>query len=86
MKNSEEPKIFIWSNRSQPAEERDTSNSVTVRYYNQGEQIPGATAPADKLFYTRDHLGSARELTVSTGGVRDKRVGSTPTSVASELR
>ncbi|MDD5263080.1 MAG: RHS repeat-associated core domain-containing protein [Methylacidiphilales bacterium] len=43
---------------------------MTIRYYNQGKQIPGATTPADKLFYARDHLSSVRELTDSTGTVR----------------
>lgn len=43
---------------------------VTKRFYPQGVQVPGATSPADKLFYTRDHLGSVRELTDNTGALR----------------
>lgn len=54
----------------QVAEERDGSNTVTKRFYAQGVQIPGATSPDDKLFYTRDHLGSVRELTDSAGALR----------------
>jgi RHS repeat-associated protein len=40
-----------------PVEERDASDSVTKRFFAQGVQI-GAT----NYFYTRDHLGSIREL------------------------
>ncbi|MDD5263076.1 MAG: hypothetical protein PHD76_14630 [Methylacidiphilales bacterium] len=46
-------------------EERDASNTVTKRFYGQGEQMTGAN-----YFYTRDHLGSVRELTDSTTAVR----------------
>lgn len=41
-----------------PVEERDTVNNVTKRFFAQGEQIAGQAC-----FYTRDHLGSVRELT-----------------------
>jgi RHS repeat-associated protein len=40
---------------------------VTKRFFPQGEQVPGATSPADKLYYTRDQLGSVRELVNSSG-------------------
>ncbi len=46
-------------------EERNASNVVTRRFYHQGEQISGAN-----YYYMRDHLGSVRELTDSTGAVR----------------
>ncbi|MBW8782578.1 MAG: hypothetical protein JF599_11920 [Verrucomicrobia bacterium] len=52
------------------AEERDAGNVVIKRFYAQGVQVPGAAAPADKLFYNRDHLGSVRELTDNTGALR----------------
>ncbi len=57
-------KQFIWIG-SRIAEERDANNVVTRRFYPQGEQISGAS-----YYYTRDHLGSVRELTDSTGAVR----------------
>jgi RHS repeat-associated protein len=60
----------VWAGGNQPAEERDASNVVTVRYFANGEQVPAATAPANKLFYTKDHLSSVRELTDSTGALR----------------
>ncbi|MFN5869359.1 MAG: RHS repeat-associated core domain-containing protein, partial [Akkermansiaceae bacterium] len=61
-------KRYLWSGGNQPAEERDSSGSTVLkRYFPQGEQIPAAVAPLDKLFYTRDHLGSVRELVDSTG-------------------
>jgi RHS repeat-associated protein len=57
-------KQFVW-NGNRIAEERDANNNVTRRFYPQGEQISGAS-----YYYTRDHLGSVRELTDSTGAVR----------------
>jgi RHS repeat-associated protein len=59
-------KQFVWVPRAtQPSEERDGSNNVTKRFYAQGEQMGGTS-----YYYTRDHLGSVRELTDSTGAVR----------------
>ena len=47
-------------------EARDsTGETVTYRYFAQGVQDNGTA-----YFYTRDHLGSVRELTDSTGTVR----------------
>ena len=57
-------KQFIW-NRNSIIEERDASNNVLRRFYSEGEQINSAS-----YYYTRDHLGSVRELTDSTGAVR----------------
>lgn len=54
-------KRWIWAGGAQPAEERDASNAVTKRFFPQGE-IQGAT----KFYYSRDHLGSIREVTDST--------------------
>jgi RHS repeat-associated protein len=54
---------FVWCGRNQPCEERNSSNVVTRRWFDNGEHVPGASSPADKLFYTTDHLGSVRELT-----------------------
>ena len=59
-------KQWVWCpGDAQPAEERDASNNVTKRFFGLG-QINGST----KLFYTKDHLGSVREMTDSTGAVR----------------
>jgi RHS repeat-associated protein len=59
-------KQFVWCPREgQPCEERDGSNSVTKRFYPQGEQI-GNTS----YYYTTDHLGSVRELTDNSGVVQ----------------
>lgn len=55
---------FIWAG-DQLCEERDASGNVTRRFYNQGEQIAGTN-----YFYTRDHLGSVRELTDGSGIVQ----------------
>lgn len=46
-------------------EERDASNNVMKRYYGQGMQVGSAN-----YYYTRDHLGSVREVTDSGGAVR----------------
>ena len=54
---------FLWlPGMNHPAEERDASNNVVRRFFAQGEQVVGAAAPNDKLFYGKDHLGSVREL------------------------
>ena|GEM_PF-5029804 len=42
------------------------------RFYGQGVQVPGASSPGNKLFYTRDHLGSIRELTDTAASVRGR--------------
>jgi hypothetical protein len=46
-------------------EERNASDTVTKRFYPQGEQI-GSTS----YYYTRDHLGSVRELLNSSQTVQ----------------
>ncbi len=57
-------KKLIWCG-TQVCEERDASNVVTKRFFAAGEQIAGTN-----YFFNRDHLGSVRELTDSTGAVR----------------
>jgi RHS repeat-associated protein len=58
-------KQFVWCG-SEMCEERDaTGTTVTKRFYPQGEQI-GTT----NYYYTRDHLGSIREMTSSTGAIQ----------------
>jgi len=47
-------------------EERDASGAtVAKRFFGQGEQVSGTN-----YFYSRDHLGSVRELTDSGGSIR----------------
>jgi len=57
-------KQFVWDGPVL-AEERDGGNSVTKRFFNQGEQIGGVS-----YFLTRDHLGSVREMTDSSGTIQ----------------
>ncbi|MFN9819135.1 MAG: RHS repeat domain-containing protein, partial [Akkermansiaceae bacterium] len=66
-------KRYLWAGGNQPTEERDSSGTTVLkRYFQQGEQIPAAAAPLDKLFYTKDHLGSIRELTDSNGALQTR--------------
>jgi len=57
-------KRFIWCG-TELCEERDASNAVTRRFLSEGEQIGAA-----KFYFTRDHLGSVREMTGQLGLVR----------------
>jgi RHS repeat-associated protein len=57
-------KQFVWDGLSL-AEERDVSGNPTKRFYSEG-QMTGSTG----LFYTRDHLGSVREVVNSTGSLQ----------------
>ncbi|MFN4804743.1 MAG: RHS repeat domain-containing protein, partial [Akkermansiaceae bacterium] len=66
-------KRYLWAGGNQPTEERDSSGTTVLkRYFPQGEQIPAAAAPLNKLFYTKDHLGNIRELTDSNGTLRTR--------------
>jgi len=58
-------KQFVWIG-AQIAEERDANNEVTRRYYREGEERIGGQ-DAGLYYYTRDHLGSIRELTDASG-------------------
>lgn len=52
--------------RTELCEERNNSGgTVTKRFFGQGEQILGTN-----YFFTRDHLGSVREMTDTGGAVR----------------
>jgi RHS repeat-associated protein len=55
-------KQWVWDGDT-VAEERNAGNTVTKRFYARGEQISGTN-----YFYTRDHLGSIREMTTGTSG------------------
>lgn len=54
---------FVWSGNDK-CEIRDAADAVTLRLYQQG-QYAGTTA----YFYTRDHLGSIREMFTGGGTV-----------------
>jgi RHS repeat-associated protein len=58
-------------------EERDATNTATRRYFSQGEQriISGVTT---NYFYTRDHLGSIREVMDNNGTTVDARYSYDP--------
>ncbi len=56
-------KNYLWIGQ-EIAEERDTNNNVTKRFFPQGEQQAGTN-----YYYSRDHLGSVRELLNSSGTI-----------------
>ena len=56
---------YVWCGL-QLCEERDSSGAnVTKRFFAEGEQINGTN-----YFFTRDHLGSIREMTDSSGAIQ----------------
>lgn len=57
---------FLWDGL-EIAEERDANGVVVKRYFGQGEQWPGESAPADKRYYLRDHLGSVTGVVNASG-------------------
>lgn len=57
-------KSLIWIG-TEMAEERDESNTVVKQYFAQGEQVNGVV-----YYYTRDHLGSVRELTDNVAAIQ----------------
>ena len=66
-------KRYLWAGGNQPAEERDAADTTVLKQYHpQGVFTPAATAPLHKLFYTRDHLGSVRELVDASGTLQTR--------------
>jgi RHS repeat-associated protein len=59
---------FVWCGR-EICEERDAAGAVTKRFFPQGMKVESGPSSGN-YFYTRDHLGSIRELTDSSGNVR----------------
>jgi RHS repeat-associated protein len=56
---------FLWDGQTL-CEQRDlTGGTVVKRFFGQGEQISGTN-----YFFTRDHLGSVREMTDSSGAIQ----------------
>lgn len=61
-------KQFVWIG-SRIAQERDATATNTRRYFRDGERR-GLGQVMQSYFYTRDHLGSIREMTNSAGAVQ----------------
>jgi RHS repeat-associated protein len=61
-------RFLLWIG-GQISEEHDTNGTVTKRFFAQGVKLLTGTN-AGSYLYTRDHLGSIRELTDSSGNVR----------------
>ncbi len=59
---------LVWC-ENEICEERALSGAVAKRFLPQGVRLESAVAPG-AYFYTRDHLGSVRELTDSAGHIR----------------
>ncbi len=66
--DTESEKDFAW-NGLELCEERDSSNTVTKRYYSQGMEVVSGSN-IGSYYYTRDHLGSVRELLDNVGVTR----------------
>jgi RHS repeat-associated protein len=57
--------LFLWCS-TELCEQRDsTGGTVIKRFFGRGEQMSGTN-----YYFTRDHLGSVREMTDGTGAIR----------------
>jgi len=59
-------KQFVWWG-NEMCEARNASSAVTAQYFSFGETINGTS-----YYYTKDHLGSIRELTNSSGVIQSQ--------------
>ena len=75
-------KQYVWAGGL--AEERDGTNTVTKRYFGQGEQRIVSGTPIN-YFYTRDHLGSIREMMASNGSTISARYSYDPYGRATQV-
>jgi RHS repeat-associated protein len=57
-------KQFVWA-KGAMQEARNASGSVTAQYFDRGQTISSSS-----YFYTKDHLGSIREMSDSSGNVQ----------------
>jgi RHS repeat-associated protein len=57
-------KTFVWCGTELCEERSSTGTTVTKRFFGQGEQISGTN-----YYFTRDHLGSVREMTDTSGTI-----------------
>jgi len=80
-------KRFVWTG-TEIAEERDsTGANVVKRFFPQGVQIVSGPNTGN-YFWTRDHLGSVREMTDNSGSVRaryDYTPYGAPTKISGDL-
>ncbi len=60
---------FVWCGKKL-CEERDGNNNVTRRFYEEGQY--NYVGIVHQFYYTRDHLGSVREMVDNTGTVRGR--------------
>ncbi len=72
-------KNLIWDGMT-IREERNASNAVTKMYFANGVQISGSN-----YYYTRDHLGSIREMTTGTSATVVARYDYDPYGVQTQL-
>ena len=56
---------YVWCGATLCEERDSTGAKVTKRFFSRGEQIG-----AGNYYFTRDHLGSVREMTDSSGAIR----------------
>ena len=56
---------FVWDGQALVEQRNLTGTNVTKRFFGQGEQISGTN-----YFFTRDHLGSIREVVNSSGVIQ----------------
>jgi RHS repeat-associated protein len=61
-------RLFVWCG-ADICEERDATGAVVKRYFPQGVKVESGPITGT-FYYTRDHLGSIRELTDASGNVR----------------
>ena len=61
-------KTFVWCGTQICEERNKTGEEVTKRFYAEGEQWVNGSETTN-YFYTRDHLGSIREVIDSEGGL-----------------
>jgi RHS repeat-associated protein len=57
-------KQFVWC-ENERCEERDGSGALTRQFYGWGEKVSGTN-----YFYSKDHLGSVREMTDGSGNIQ----------------
>jgi RHS repeat-associated protein len=55
---------FIWNGQALVEQRDNTGTNVTKRFFGEGEQISGTN-----YYFTRDHLGSVREVESSSGSM-----------------
>lgn len=63
--NGSVSKRWIWTDRNQPCEERDSTNVRRKGFYSDGQLIG-----SNRYYYSTDQLGSIREMTDAVGVVR----------------